>query len=107
MGKPVECIAATEHLCFRKNGISLSLALDSSDRAETIFILAYTGNSQLTKLIDELVPKDDRGKFLKTQINLSKSCQNTYVEEYECLAIEYFAESCADLNVATVKIKWK
>jgi hypothetical protein len=106
-GKPVECVFGTEHVCYRKNGISFSAHFDSSNRAETIFMLSDMGISQLTKSIDRLVPKDDRGKCLKCQVSVSTSCQNTYVEEYECLTIEYFEESCADLNLASVKIKWK
>jgi len=107
-GKPVECAFGTGYVCFSKNGISFRAQFDSSNRAEAIFMISDMGIFQLTKSIDRVVPKDDRGKFLKTQINLSKSCQNTHVEEYECMAIEYFEEDCgADLNLATVKIKWK
>jgi hypothetical protein len=106
-GKPVECVFGTDHVCFRKNGISFSAHFDSSNRAETIFMLSDI--SQPTKLIDRLVPKDDRGRCLKCQgqISLSMSCHKTNVEEYQCLTIEYSEESCADLNLVTVKIKWK
>jgi hypothetical protein len=105
-GTPVECVFVfgTEYLCFRKIGISFSVHFDSSNRAETILMLSDV--SELTKSIDRVVPKDDRGKCLQCEISGS-SCHKTYVEQYECLTIEYSDESCADLNLATVKIKWR
>jgi hypothetical protein len=109
LGKPVECVGEKADVCYRNNNIKVHF--NSSNRAETIFMSdSCSGVAGLAAFMNELVPKDIRGKSLKRPIiSGSTSCQaRSYVEEYECLNIEYFeGNNCMDCNDGSVKIKWK
>ena len=109
LGKPVECVSETADVCYRKNNIRVHF--DSSNKAETIFMDdSCSGVAGLASLMNKLVPEDIRGKSLKRPIIInSMSCQGrTYVEEYECLNIEYSeGNKCMDCNYGSVKVRWK
>jgi len=109
LGKPVECVDETADVCYRQNNIRVHF--DSSNRAETIFMKdSCLGVAGLTALMNKLVPKDMRGNLLKPHvISGSMGCQGrSYVEEYECLNIEYFeGDRCMDCTSGSVKITRK
>jgi len=108
LGKPVECVGGTKHTCFRKDSISIRVLFDSFNRAETILVSEVcSGVRGPTELINRLVPKDGRGKLLKAPIHDSTSCSKSYVEEYECLTIQYSENNCMNCPTAGVDIKWK
>ena len=109
LGKPVKCVGETADVCYRQN--SIRVHFDSSDKVETIFMTnSCSGVAGLEALINKIVPKDSRGKSLKRPIIInSTSCQErSYVEDYECLNIEYFeGNNCMNCNYGSVKISWK
>jgi hypothetical protein len=109
LGKPVESVERIEQVTFRKNSISVSAHFDSSNRAETIFMSdSCRGIHGLTELMNKLVPKYDRGKMVERPIRSDSTiCYRTYVEQYECLTIEYSEEMCMNCSHAGAKIKWK
>jgi len=111
LGKPVECPSRVlERLCFRSNETTLvTVQFNSSDRAKNIFVSdGCRGIHELSKLTDELVPKSDRGKFLKQpKFSGTGSCKREYQDEYECLSMEYWEDNCRGCVPASVNILWK
>jgi hypothetical protein len=108
LGKPVECVGGKKHTCFLKNSIFIRVLFDSSNRAETIFAVDPCGLVRgPTELIDRLVPKDGRGKLLKAPIHVSTSGGESYVEEYECVTIQYSENNSMNCPNGRVDIKWK
>jgi hypothetical protein len=111
LGKPVECVRETADVCYRKNDNKIRVHFDSANKTETIFMDDNClGVAGLVALMNKLVPEDIRGKSLKRPIIInSMNCKaRNYVEEYECLYIEYFeGNKCMDCNYGSLNVRWK
>ncbi len=58
-------------------------------------------------IANEIVPKDSRGKLRLTGL-INSGCYTNYVEDYECLTMEYTEmNGCQDCDFASIKIVWK
>jgi hypothetical protein len=109
LGAPVKCPSSVEEEreCFRpKQATLVTVQLNSSDKAPNIFIYENcNGIHGLTDLISRVVPKSMRGKFLKRVEK--KPLDTNYVEEYECLRMEYFQDIGHGCAPASVNIDWE
>jgi hypothetical protein len=110
LGKPDGAPVGTEgFIRFMKHSHSVIVKFDSSERAENLIINGSEGIDDLRELLNQLVPKSSRGRFLERGPGKTfRRNWTIYVEEYECLTIEY-SEQYAPLNSlpAAVNIKWK
>jgi hypothetical protein len=108
LGKPSEA-PAEGFIRFRKNGHPVIVKFSTSERAEILVIGGNEGIDDLRELLNQLVPKSSRGRFLERRSGKTfRQNWTIYVEEYECLTIEY-SEQYAPLNSmpASVEITWK
>jgi hypothetical protein len=108
LGKPDEP-PVEGSIRFRKNGHSVIVKFSSSERAEVLVINGIEGIDNLSKLLNQLVPKSSRGRFLKPgRPGKVFGPGKIYVEEYECLTIEY-SENYGPQNSmpAAASITWK
>jgi hypothetical protein len=110
LGKPDETPVGAEGLIrFRKHSHSVVVKFDSSERTENLIINGSEGIDDLRELLNQLVPKSSRGRFLERGPGKTfRRNWTIYVEEYECLTIEY-SEQYGPLNSvpAAVNITWK
>ena len=111
LGKPVEGPTGPEgRVWFRKSERSVTVKFSSFDSAENLIISYGDGGIEgLTELLNQLVPKSSRGKFLRRGPGKSfRQNWQIYTEEYECLTIE-FSQQYAPLNSmpAVIEVKWK
>ena len=109
-GAPVKCLKDSEDVeCFGNQQQSIRVQFGSSDVVTSIEIsTSCYGLHSLKKVLNEIVPKNARGKFLKESTKSpSASCEMTIEEEYECLRIWYFQELCAGCAPASIKVIWK
>jgi hypothetical protein len=87
----------------------MKVQFNSSDVVVSVQMsTACNGLQSLTKVLDDTVPKETRGKYVQ-QLKKSPlgSCQVTSEEEYECVTIEYFQELCMDCSPASLQVVWK
>jgi len=108
LGKPIAA-PAEGPIRFSKNGHLVIVKFSSSERAENLVINGSNGIDDLNKLLNQLVPKSSRGRFLKRGPGKRFSRGWTiYVEEYECLTIEYSENYVIQNSVpAAASITWK
>jgi hypothetical protein len=110
LGQPDKAPVGTEGLIrFRKHSHSIIVKFDSSKRAEDLVIEGSEGIDDLRELLNQLVPKSSRGRFLERGPGKTfRQYWTIYVEEYECLSIEY-SENYGPQNSmpAAVRITWK
>lgn len=114
LGKPVE--APAEGPIRYYNGHYVTVKFSASETAEILVINGSEGIDDLHKLLNQLVPKSSRGRFIergpgKIERGPGKTFRQNwkiYVEEYECLTIEYSEKLCCLNSVpAAVRITWK
>lgn len=110
LGQPDKAPVGTEGLIrFEKHSHSVIVKFDSSQRAENLSIDGREGIDDLTQLLNQLVPRSSRGSFLERRPGKTlRQNWTIYVEEYECLTIEYSEQYCCLNSMPTaVRITWK
>jgi hypothetical protein len=109
LGQPDEAPVGTEGLIrFRKHSHSVIVKFSSSERAEVLVINGSEGIDDLRELLNQLVPKSSRGRFLERGPGKTfRRNWKIYVEEYECLTIEYSEQLNLNSAPAAVSITWK
>jgi hypothetical protein len=109
-GKPVKCQKGSQDdECFGRELEPVRVQFTSSDVVTRLEIKTYCNGIQpLKAVLDDLVPKDARGKYRQqSQRSPDFSCQRISEEEYECLRITYFQEMCMGCAPASIKVIWK
>ncbi len=109
-GTPVKCSKDSDGVkCFGDQQEPIRVQFGSSDVVTSIEISTLcNGLNSLKKVLNEIVPKNARGKFLKESPKSDySSCELTVEEEYECLRIRYFQELCTGCAPASIKVIWK
>jgi hypothetical protein len=105
-GVATKCSNTVENVaCFKIKDVFVQAQFNSSDYAEIIRL--STGCKGLRSLMDaamQVAPKSSRGKFRTRIAAGGRSCQPTYVEQYECLTMEYAEELCLGCAPAYIKI---
>lgn len=110
LGQPIKCPSdSDEGVCYDKEGTLLIARFNSSGFAERILMsTSCVGIFGLTKLANQIAPKNSRGKPLrrvdKTKIG---DCETRYAEEYEFLTMKYYEFSCQGCAPASIRIIWK
>ena len=110
LGKPVKCLKDSKDVeCFGRELEPLRVQFNSSDVVTRLDIsTGCRGLNSLKKVLDEIVPKDDRGKYRQQfQKSLTGSCHMVSEEEYECLRITYSQELCMGCAPASIEVIWK
>ena len=109
-GKAVKCQKNSEDVeCFGNQVPPVRVQFDSSDGVTDFEMITLCSSlHSLIKVLDEVVPKNARGKYLQElQRSLSGSCHRVYEEEYQCLRITYSQELCMGCAPASIKVSWK
>jgi hypothetical protein len=109
-GKPVNCAKHSEGFeCFGPGVEPIKVQFDSSDVVIRLELsTSCIGLQRLTKLFDEIFPKNARGDHLKASNTSSRgSCQIGSQEESGCVTITYFQELCMDCAPASIQVVWK
>lgn len=93
---------------FTKNDISVLFIYGGDYRVEDLVIRGRDGIAQITKLLDQIVSQNDRGKFLQRDAaKIRRLRGETYFEKYECLSIDYSQEYGAENSgYASVRVTW-
>ena len=110
LGTPVKCLNDSEDVeCYGHEREPMRVQFNSSDVVTSIEIsTSCYGLHSLMKVLNEIVPKKARGKYLKEMAKSpSGSCGVVSEEEYECLRIRYFEELCMGCAPASIKAIWK
>lgn len=109
LGKPVKCLNDSKDTeCFEHEREPIRVLFNSSDVVTSIEISTVcNGLHSLIKALNEIVPKENRGKY-RQQFERSPagSCQRVYEEEYECVRIRYWQENCMGCAPASIKVIW-
>ena len=109
-GKPVKCLNTPKDVeCFGHEREPIRVQFNSSDVVISIEIsTGCNGIRSLVNALNEIVPKNDRGKYRQQfQRSPTGSCQTVSEDEYECLRIRYFQENCMGCAPASIKVIWK
>lgn len=109
-GKPVKCFNDSKDVeCFGRELEPVKVQFNSSDAVTRLDIsTSCTGIHSLKRMLDELVPKNARGKYRQqSQRSLTGSCEAVSEEEYECLRITYSQENCMGCAPASIRVIWK
>jgi hypothetical protein len=75
---------------------------------EDLIIKGTDGIAQITRLLEKIVPQNNRGKFLQRDAaKIRRVRGETYFEKYECLSIEYSEEyGPENSGYASVRVLW-
>ena len=108
LGQPEPCPSDSEDaLCFRADWASVTARFDASGHATSVIISTAAGLRVVVRVLDQLVPEQNRGRFLRRIEKTDRlACHRVYVDEYEYLSIEYSEERCVSLIPAAIKIIW-
>ena len=109
-GKPVKCLNASKDIeCFGHEREPMRVQFNSSDVVTSIEIsTSCYGLRSLMEALNEIVPKNARGKYRQqSQRSPTGSCQDVSEEEYECLRITYSQQNCMGCAPASIKVIWK
>jgi len=109
-GKPIKCATDAKDVeCLGHEREPMKVHFNSSDVLVSIEMsTSCNGLQSLTKVLDEMVPKNARGKYVQElKKSPSGSCQVVSEEEYECVTIKYFQELCMGCSPASLRIVWK
>ena len=109
-GKPVKCGKNSEGVeCFGPQLEPVKVQFDSSDVVTDLEIITFChGLDSLIKVLDVIVPKNARGKYLQeSQPSAPYSCHRVHEEEYQCVRITYSQELCMGCAPASIKASWK
>lgn len=108
LGEPVKCLHdSKETECFGHERMPTKVQFNSSDVVTSIELSTYSGLHTIMQPLNQIVPKENRGKYLKRFENsLPASCQSVSEEEYECLRITYRQELCMGSAPASIKVTW-
>jgi hypothetical protein len=93
---------------FTKNNTSGLFKYGGDYRLDDLVIRGSGGIAQLIGVINQIVPQDDRGKFLERDASKFQRVRGqTYFEKYECLQIEYSEEyGSENTGYASVRVTW-
>jgi hypothetical protein len=91
-----------------RNDISVLFVYGGNYRLEDLVIRCSEGIAQINRLLDQIVPQNDRGKFLQRDAaKIRRVRGETYFEKYECLSIEYSQEyGPENSGYASVRVIW-
>jgi hypothetical protein len=108
-GKPIKCTKdAKEVECYGSAGELTKVRFDSADVVVSIEMFTGNGLDRLTKVLDEILPKNSRGKILQEpKKSPFGSCTVSSEEEYQCITINYFQQLCMDSAPASIRVVWK
>ena len=93
---------------FTTTNISVLFIYGGDYRVQDLVIRGSEGITQITRLLDQIVPQNDRGKFLQRDAaKIQRVRGETYFEKYECLSMEYSQEyGPENSGYASVRVTW-
>ena len=108
-GRPVKCLDKSPDVeCFDHDGEPVRVQFNPSGLAKKMEVrTGCNGIQSLTKVLDERVPKNTRGKYLPRVQLRGQGCQTVYEEEYACLRMQYAQENCMGCVPASITMIWK
>lgn len=109
-GKAVKCPnESKETECFGPTQEPVRVQFDSLDTVTSIELTTFCqGLQSITKVLNETVPNNARGKYLReSELSRPYSCRHVREEEYQCVRINYSEELCMGCAPAWIKATWK
>lgn len=109
-GKAIKCPQESKGIeCFGPQQEPVRVQFDSLDAVTNIELSsACHGLQFLKKVLNETVPNNARGKYLRGSEPLAPySCRQIHEEEYQCVRITYSEELCMGCAPARIEAKWK
>lgn len=109
LDEPVECPKGSAGgVCFKNKSAFVIARFSAKGFAESLFFSTSAGMFSVSGFMKKIVTDKYRGWFSQ-RIEMSEryACKSVYLEEYECLSIEYSQENCMGSMPATIKVVWK
>lgn len=108
LGPPIKCLNDSKDVeCFGHERTPTKVQFNSSDVVSSIEFSTYSGLHTLMQPLNQILPKENRGKFLQRfESPPPGSCQSVSEEEYACLRITYWQELCMGSAPASIKVTW-
>lgn len=106
--RKVECPKESgRKLCFQNARSGFTANFDNAGKILSIVLSHPCKYYSIKEFAEKLVPPENRGKFIK-KIFISEeyACLMEYVEEYECLKINYSSQNCMGCAPGSVTITW-